>query len=128
MFVWGCVVQHIAPLPHLIRSLPEAFHDARVVRFDATQLLPKHMFNATLSQITELYLWPFEKTLNFFHLENFSDFEAKNSPDWEVRDVHLNQRIIFSFQLLLTVIFQGENAGVLSISGTCHRIYPARKN
>ena len=65
---------NILPLCHIsshLLILPEAFHDARVVRFDATQLLPKHMFNATLKQITELYLWPTKKkTKTFFHLEN----------------------------------------------------------
>ena len=38
----------------IISSFFQAFHDARVVRFDATKLLPKHMFNATLQDIERL--------------------------------------------------------------------------
>jgi len=61
----GTLIADPAPAVVEISEIRQAFHDARVVRFDATQLLPKHMFNATLKQITELHKDTIDETILF---------------------------------------------------------------
>eukprot|EP00435_Cladocopium_sp_Y103_P005981 s4461_g1.t3 len=50
----GTLIPETSPPFVDLSEIRQAFHDARVVRFDATQLLPKHMFNATLQDIERL--------------------------------------------------------------------------
>lgn len=96
----------ITPSPILARKKSarcQAFHDARVVRFDATKLLPEHMFNATLQDIERLcfgasdllgFVNPNLRRSNFRRLEhvklkcpNFVDFGMSGNVHLSWRDM-----------------------------------------
>jgi len=51
----GTLIADPSPPKVDISEIRQAFEEARVVRFDAKELLPKHMFNATLEDIQRLH-------------------------------------------------------------------------
>ncbi|CAL1167639.1 unnamed protein product [Cladocopium goreaui] len=59
----GTLIPETSPPFVDLSEIRQAFHDARVVRFDATKLLPKHMFNATLQDIERLHQKTIDETI-----------------------------------------------------------------